>query len=532
MSWQPPHVPPGPPGLMGPPGPQRPSSPRDEKARRHLHAAQTLERSGDLRGAADEYSKAADLQPRNAGVLCRLGAILRMVDEPERARQVLERAAKIDPRHAETHVHLGMLRKFLREPERALESYERAAWAEPRDVRPHIGIFTIYDQMNRLDDAERAIRNALAIDPTHEHARLMLARLERRRGNLVAAVATVRELLARPIADDTRQRANFELGRCLDKRGEHDEAFKAFTTGNAIQSCSPQARAVDDRKWLKLIRDGHEFTAEHFERWAGEPPADGSPAPAFLFGFPRSGTTMTERILGAHPDVAVSDEHDLFSPMYRTLFPDWSDAEPLLPQLEAVPRERLAKGRAAYRREAERILRRTRGATVLVDKNPMNIVALGIVSRVFPDARVIVAVRDPRDVCLSCFFQEFVPNPSNNFFFTPEGTLEMYRMVMDLWLAQRDILRLRLLESRYETITADFENQARRLIGFLDLPWDDRVLEFHTGSTAQYVSTPSFEAVSSPVHTKARGKWRNYERHIGPLLEGLEPYVRALGYGE
>jgi hypothetical protein len=131
---------------------------------------------------------------------------------------------------------------------------------------------------------------------------------------------------------------------------------------------------------------------------------------------------------------------------------------------------------------------------------------------------------------LSCFFQEFVPNPSNNYFFTPEGTLGMYRKVMDLWLAQRDILQLRMFECRYEVTTTDFERQARRLIEFVGQPWDDGVLEFHKVRENRYVSTPSFEAVASPVHTRAQGKWRYYERHLGPMLEGLRPYIRALGY--
>ena len=513
------------------PGTRRPRrSGRDEEARSHLQRAQALERAGNVAGAAKEYGIVADLQPRNVAVLARLGLMLRMIDELEEARKVLQQAVKIDPRHAESHVHLAMIQKLFREPERALESLERAMWADPRDVRPHFGAFGIYEQMNRLDDAERVIKQALAMSPNHERGIALLARLHRRRGDSARAVEILRTLLAGRMTDEARQFAIFELARNLEKLEDYDGAFASFRAANDLQSRSPMARAVDDRKWLRLIRDSHEFTEDHFARWAAEPPLDDEPGPVFLFGFPRSGTTMTEQILAAHRDVAVSDEQDLFSPMYRVMFPDWSDTEPLLPQLERVPRELLVRARETYRRETKRLLRHEKGATVLVDKNPMNIVALGIVSRVFPDARVIIAQRDPREVCLSCFFQEFVPNPSNNYFFTPEGTLEMYSMVMDLWLAQRDILKLRLFECRYEVTTTDFEGQARRLIEFLGLPWDDAVLEFHTVRQNRYVSTPSFEAATSPVHTKARGKWRNYEAHIGPLLEGLAPYLRAFGY--
>jgi hypothetical protein len=250
----------------------------------------------------------------------------------------------------------------------------------------------------------------------------------------------------------------------------------------------------------------------------------------FLVGFPRSGTTLTEQLLSAHPAISVTNEADLRSPMAGALFDGLDQARPLAELLAEVTDDRIGAARAAYRAVAETHLRAVPGATTLVDKHPMNIVSLGLINVVFPEARVIHALRDPRDVCLSCLFQEFVPNAANVHFGTPERTLEHYRAIMDLFLRQRDVLTLDLLECRYEDTVADLEAQARRLLEFVGLPWDARVLDFHAPEHRRHVGTPSYGAVTSPVHARAIGRWRHYRARLGPMLEGLAPYVETFGY--
>lgn len=503
---------------------------RDAEAQRHLADARALESAGRLREAAEAYGRVTALQPRNVVALSRYGLMLRSLGEQEPARDVFERALKIDPRDVNSLVYLAAVYKNLRDPEKALELYERVAWFAPREIRAYVGKASIYEQLNRLEEGEAEMRKALEIDPLNPSANTMYVRFLRRTGQAVRGAEIMRELLARTVSDEARLRAGFELGRCLVKLGRYDEAFEAFREANEVQARTPASRAVVTRDWIKLLNDAKELTGEQFERWARTAPPDDGPAPVILVGFPRSGTTMTEQILGAHPDVSVSDEEDIFTPMYDALFPRWDRDRSLSPQLEEATDEEILAARRAYREKAARLLRRTPGASVLVDKNPMNIVALGIVNRVFPDARVIVAIRDPRDVCLSCFFQEFIPNYGNVYFFTLEGTLEMYQRVMDIWLAQRDTLRMPILPWKYEEATADFENHARRLVEFVGLPWDDVVLRFYETANRRFVSTPSYEAITSPVHTRAQGKWRRYEKQLAPILPGLEAYVRALGY--
>lgn len=506
------------------------SGPHDAEGAELMRSAHALDAAGRYREAEEAYRGVTRRQPRNVEAWCRHGLMLRHLGEFALARESFERALRLDRSHAESNIYLAAVYRQLDEVDKAIECFTRAAWAEPRDTRSFTGMASVYERIHELDKAEEAVGKALEVEPSSPVARVLLARLHRRRGRPERGIEVLRELISEEPTDETRFRAGFELARSLEALERYDEAFEAAREANEVQARTPVSLSVDDRSWLKLIRDGHDFTGEQFERWAATAPPDDGRAPVLLVGFPRSGTTLTEQILAAHPEIAVSDEQIELTPMYRAIFEAYDESAPLAGQVDAIPEDRLLAGRRAYRELEAPFLKAKPGATVVVNKNPMDLLALGVLSRVFPNARVIVAIRDPRDVCLSCFLQEFIANAANIHFFTLEGTVEMYSMVMDVWLAQREILRLPLLVSRYEDLTRDFERQARRLIEFVGVDWSDEVLRFHERANRRVVSTPSYEAVTSPVHTGALGRWRRFERQLSPILTRLEAYVRALGY--
>jgi hypothetical protein len=163
---------------------------------------------------------------------------------------------------------------------------------------------------------------------------------------------------------------------------------------------------------------------------------------------------------------------------------------------------------------------------------PLHIVELGLINVIFPEARVIVALRDPRDACLSCLMQHFTPNAAMVNFANLDHTTELYERVMDLWLHLRDVITLPYLEVRYEDTVADLESQARRMLEHLGQPWDDAVLRHHEQAADHVISTPSYAAVSEPVHRRAIQRWRNYETHLEPYLDRLTRFIEAFGYDD
>ena len=204
----------------------------------------------------------------------------------------------------------------------------------------------------------------------------------------------------------------------------------------------------------------------------------------------------------------------------------------LLPAIERVElgRRRLEQLRQAYWNGMEGALREPIGDRLLLDKNPAMTMLLPIVARVFPEMKILFALRDPRDVVVSCFMQRLPLNAVSVHYLTLEGTAKKYASTMRAWLTIRNMLRNPWIEVRYEDTVADIERQARQALDFLELPWDDTVLEYHRRAQRKHVHSPTYEAVTKPVYSSSINRWRNYAAQLEPCMEILRPFVEAFGY--
>jgi hypothetical protein len=162
----------------------------------------------------------------------------------------------------------------------------------------------------------------------------------------------------------------------------------------------------------------------------------------------------------------------------------------------------------------------------------MNTVDLGLINCVFPDARVVFVMRDPRDVCLSCFMQLMVPTPTTVQLLTWEGTATFYAQVMTWWLYIKNQTTLRLMEFRYEDVVADFEGTFRPVFAFLGLSWDAAVVDFHTHAAQKFVASPSRTQVTQPLYASSVGRWRNFQSEFATVMPSLSPFIEEFGYGE
>lgn len=379
-----------------------------------------------------------------------------------------------------------------------------------------------------LDDACVWANRALVIDPRSLAASRVRLRVDRRRNRNDAVLATARALLAEETEPRRRYPVLFERAQALEALGHTRDAFDAFTEANNTQMatvpvCRDPARAHAQIAALAdLYRQGLPAVPE-----AGA--INDGPVPLFLIGFPRSGTTLLDQVLDAHPAITVVEERPLVPGLIARLREAGMDYPVGVSALDADRREEL---RAWYRGAMARHML-TSSSVYAVDKMPLNLVHAGLIRQVFPEARFLLAMRHPCDVVLSCFMQNFQLNDWMAAFASLEGTAALYRAVFGLWetyVARFDPPRAMV---RYEDLVDDLEGQARRVLSFLDLPWHDGMLRFHEHARDRGVlATPSASQVTRPIYRTAVARWRRYDFAMTAVAEGLAEEIKRYGYAE
>ncbi len=409
----------------------------------------------------------------------------------------------------------------------------------------------------RIDESERVARELLSREPDHPEAIALLARVLQSRGRHEEAGALIDEASGRGIDHPAltvalagsarrlareeeaierlealgartslpagqRQEALFQDAALLDKLGRCDEAFAHYERAHGLVRASYDPRATT-RDTDELIRA---WTPKAIV--GGPRGRDLNQTPIFVVGMPRSGTTLVENILGAHPAVFGAGELMQMSVVYRELI--HKPGQPLEQSVRALDARQAASGAQNYLTHLKRL---APGAERVVDKHPLNFLHLGLIAKLFPGARVIHTVRDPRDTCLSCYFRNFLNAMS---FATDQRWLGSfyceYARLMEHW---RQTLPgapvdLRFTEIRYEDIIADQEGASRRLIEFAGLDWDEGVMRFH--ERPRPAPTLNADEIGRPVYATSVAKWKAYEKHIGPLLRSLGPVLGPVPGGD
>jgi hypothetical protein len=198
--------------------------------------------------------------------------------------------------------------------------------------------------------------------------------------------------------------------------------------------------------------------------------------------------------------------------------------------LDKVPPAVRQQAHATYWQQTEAIFERPIGGRMLLDKNPAMTLLLPVVNWAFPEMKTLIALRDPRDVILSCFMQKLQPNSISANWLSLSAAADYYAQTMRIWLAVREFTDGRWLKFRYEDVVADLDGQARRILAFLDLPWDDKVLRFYEHAREKVVRSPTYQDVTQPVYQRSVGRWQHYAKHLEPVIEKLQPFLAAFGY--
>lgn len=488
-----------------------------------------LMETGQLQEAEASLRRALELRPGFFEALSDLGAVLLMTGQTAAASAALDQALALRPDSPEVLANLANLLEMDERVEDALALYARALRARPDSLDVLAKQAELLEKAGRMEAAQQALDRGLARDPTHPVLNLVAARLDRRAERHADAAARLEAVLARPMPENTRGEAQLLLGQLYDRLGRTDEVLRQLTEGKRRTAAAADPQGSGRRRFLDKIEAYQAMARCPAPARPAEPADAAGASPIFLIGFPRSGTTLLEQILDSHPALRAMEEKPTAAALEQA-FVDLTGGGP--EGLARLDGEKIATLRRAYWDEAARHVNRADGIQV-VDKLPLNTVRVPLLWHVFPDARFILAVRHPCDVTLSCLMQNFGANDAMAGFTSLASVAEIYARVMGAWREFAAQIPLHWQRIRYEDLVADFEPEARRLLDFLGVEWDDAVLDHtHRAQTRGIINTPSYHQVTQPIYQHARYRWKRYERDFAPVLASLQPYIDYFGYAD
>jgi tetratricopeptide (TPR) repeat protein len=498
-----------------------------------LKSARALWQVNRFDEALELFEKAVKKYPQNLVALVDASRALGARFEITRAEVMVDRLAKLGAHKAELMHLTGQSYRMIFRPEKAIQCFERVLAMTKKIPDAQLELAVLYERRHRVAEALCLVDDCLRTEPDYLEAALFKGRILRRMKELAAAETLFRELAADDRAHPlVRAQALAELAQMLDSAGDYEGAMQTMLRCKEILR-SEEAPLLKESEALQrhLHELAQSLTRDHFRKWAESAEAFPGQKLAVLASFPRSGTTLIEQVLDSHPGLISSDEREAFG---RDIFPAmWRTDKSPLPTAEAlneIPIERLVAQRERYLAYMSAALNAPIGERIHLDKNPTMTLLIPGMLRLFPEAKLLIALRDPRDVVVSCFMQYLPLNSNSVCFLTLERTAQRYAHDMGVWLMLRDKLCTPWLEIRYEHCVADLEREARRALEFLGLPWDAQVLQYRERLKTKAVSSPTYEAVSKPLYTSAIGRWRNYQEYIEPVLATLRPCTDAFGY--
>ncbi len=488
---------------------------------------ESLDRLGD---AEANLRSGLEMSPDDAGCLHALGLLLLRVERPDEARALFERVLELHPDFAPAMVALGQVLETVGELPAAEARYTSALALQPGNLLARAGLASVY---GRRGERARARELGLAVldsEPNYPPAAMLVAEAEIGDGDTAAAEARLRALLGESrLSPVERSLALGILGDALDRARRTDEAFAAYRESNERRRkhYAPSFAGPGTLDYARELRDWFRRHGARDLLTVVPPEVTNSPASghAFLLGFPRSGTTLLEQILASHPRVVALEERETLLDSVRAFMRSPGD----LAQLGLTADAELGPLRDAYwKRVADAGVFVNRN--LFVDKHPLNGLKLPLIARLFPEARILLAVRDPRDVVWSCYRRRFRMSASMYEMLTLEGAAALYDAVMEITEHLIRDLELRVHTVKLERLIADFENEARGLCAFLDLPWNDKMRDFAETARARGVATPSAAQVARGLNSGGVGEWRRYREQLAPVLPVLEPWARHFGY--
>lgn len=484
---------------------------------------------GRYQEALRGFHHARTLTSQDPSILNGIAACLSAMGEHAAALKMVDAALDVDPDAFFTHYLRGWVLEAGGDYRGACQAYERTIAAEPRHVQALAGLASASVRLEDFAAARTYAQKALALAPDMHTAILALAMTELGQDAPAAAEGQMRGLLDADtnLPPKVQAIAYGILGDALDAQDRIADAFAAYARENEIlRSLHAHLESVTGRgpDELNLLASALEALPA-WERPAATHTPTGPKTHIFLLGFPRSGTTLLEQVLACHPDLVDLEEQNLFGDTAQI----WQENPQAVSRLREASADDLSEAREHYWRAiGERNL--DVAGKILLDKQPFNTAKLPLIARLFPDAKIIFALRDPRDVVLSVYRRHFETAAITYGLLTLDGAANLYDAMMRVGAACREKLPLAFHEHKYEAMVEDFDAQIKAVCEFCGIEQNEAMHDFAKNAAKRDIASISAPQVRRGLYSEGMGQWRRYAKQLQPVMPVLESWVKAFQY--
>jgi tetratricopeptide (TPR) repeat protein len=508
------------------------NSPASTKA--ILDKALALQRTGNPADAIRLLQDLVRRDPNNAEALNQLAGVCLQTGQFDAVLRLTERVLMVSqkkPDRAKALARQSAALEGLQQPRRALEVARQAWEADKGEVMALAAYATALEKNQRPAEALPILKDGLKRNPGENGLLIKLARCELAAGSPDNALAQLSRTRVDTMTPIWRREYAFLRAQALDRKGDYPRAWQAFEEANGLAALAVGNKTGSTPPFLGLVEKMVQVLRTRGagrHRFESFLPADDT-APAFLLGFPRTGSTLVDQLLGGCAEVSALEEKPLLNPVLRLFAPQELDRFPA--DVFTLDTARRGTMRQAWLDEAARL----NGAPLrarIADKQPLNTIYIPLLLSMFPHGRVVFLMRDPLDVVLSCFLQDFAPSPALICFQRMDTTVRLFDAVMQLWLLYREQVDFTPLDLRYEQVVDDLPGSTRTLYDFLGLPFSEEVLDFTRTAREREVSTASYNQVTQGLYRRSLARWRHYEAQLAPWQDVLAPWRKQFGYAD
>jgi len=524
-----------------------------------LKSAQLQINQGNFEKAKNLFKKVISINNNIPEVYNNLGSIYLNEKNFKEAIKYLNQAIKLNPKLSIAYLNLGIIYQKVNDFKLAEKNYLQSILFNKDNLLALFNLGNLYSDNDNLENAEKYYKQLIDLKPNMEQAYRNLFFIFDR-SNQHKKLKDLLDLAKmnlpnHPIVDffqgiydfeNTKFEAvidNFEkikinekdigifitknqlLGKSYDQIGDYDKAYNCFLDSNNVIN-KIFGNRYKKEIYLDIIKERINFYHNFkLNNWGSISSSDNDPI--FLVGFPRSGTTLLDTILRSHKSIDVIEEKPIVDKLIENLK---LETENNLLNLENLNKKSCTKIKELYLKTRGEYSK-TNNEKIYIDKLPLNFIYIGEIIRLFPKAKFIFALRNPYDVILSCFMQQFTPNDSMMNFINLKDSANFYDISMKLYKMYFELFKSNIYEIKYEDVIQNFDDTIKKLLNFLNLEWEDEVKKFYrTARERGIISTPSYNQINKPLYQKSIQRWRNYEKNFAEIDTDLNFWKNEFKY--